>query len=279
MGAGRAGCSVARYLASNGAIELVGFCSRTEAGAASACEAAGGTVLAKPQEAARLADTVFITTPDSAIAEVWGDIAAAARAGEVDLASKTVAHCSGATPSTVFAGAGELGCRAMSMHPLYAMSDRERSWRELDRCWFALEGDTGACAGWRAVLERLGNRCALVPTGSKARYHAAAVMASNLVVGLYDLAADELSRCGFTRADAEAALAPLFLGNAEHVARDGVAASLTGPAARGDKATIEGHLEQLDGDALEAYRVLTRRIAHLAGHDGLLVQPARLDAV
>lgn len=54
-------------------------------------------------------------------------------------------------------------------------------------------------------------------------------MASNLVVGLYDMAADELSRCGLARADAEAALAALFLGNAEHIATDGVAASLTGP--------------------------------------------------
>ena len=89
-------------------------------------------------------------------------------------------------------------------------------------------------------------------------------MASTLVVALYDMAAEELARCGFERTDAEAALASLFLGNAEHVATDGVAASLTGPAARGDEATIERHLACLDGSNRAVYELLTQRCREIA---------------
>ena len=271
IGAGKAGCSVARYFAEGDVIELAGFCSRTATSARAACALAGGRVFPAPVAAAQQADVIFITTPDAAIATVWRELADAARMGALDLAGKTIAHCSGATPSSVFAGAADLGTRALSIHPLYAMSSRARSWQELGRCWFTLEGDPQACDAWSAALEGLGNRTAHIETAQKTRYHAAAAMASNLVVGLYDLAAEELARCGLSRADAEAAMAPLFLGNAEHIARDGVAASLTGPASRGDIATIDRHLKALgsddDGsDAAAIYRALTKRLLALSGH-------------
>ena len=89
-------------------------------------------------------------------------------------------------------------------------------------------------------------------------------MASNLVVGLYDMAVSELTTCGFAPADAEAALAALFLGNAHHIAEDGVEASLTGPAARGDQATIDAHLSCLSGDSREVYRLLTEVLYRIA---------------
>ena len=151
-----------------------------------------------------------------------------------------------------------------SCHPLYAVSSRFQSWQELGRAWFTLEGDDAAVTALETLLDSLGARHARIDAAQKARYHASAVMASNLVVGLYDMAADELSRCGLARADAEAALAALFLGNAEHIATDGVAASLTGPAARGDEATIGRHLACLDGDDRAVYELLTARCRLIA---------------
>ena len=283
VGAGKVGCSLARYLTDKAggtgshvppgaaagsdvepSVTLAGFASSRRGAAEEAAAFAGGIVFAGPVQAARAADVLFITTPDGQIGAVWEELAEAARAGRVDLAGKIVAHCSGALPSSVLAGAAELGALPCSLHPLYAVSSRFECWRELARCWFALEGDQRACAALAGILAARGNRCARIAAAQKTRYHAAAVMASNLVVGLYARAAAELARCGLAYADAEAALAPLFIGNAEHIAHDGVAAALTGPAARGDTATIEAHLACLDGDDAEIYRALTRVLYDIA---------------
>lgn len=269
IGAGRVGCSMARYLAQDEGVEVAGFSSRDAAHAREACDFAGGTAFATAAGAAAAGSVVLVTTPDDAIAGVWDELAGAAHAGSLSLAGKIVTHCSGATPSSVFRGAAALGAQVASMHPLYAVSSRFESWRELARCWFSVEGDDGACQALGGVLGRLGNHVARIDTAQKRRYHAAAVMASNLVVSLFDMAVGELSACGFSHDDARRALAPLFLGNAEHVAHAGARDALTGPAARGDMATIAGHLACLDGDAREAYRILTRRALQLAGNEGL----------
>ena len=144
------------------------------------------------------------------------------------------------------------------------MSSRFGCWRELSQAWFTLEGDDEATSLLQDLLAARGNHVARIPADQKTRYHAAAVMASNLVVGLYDMAASELTTCGFAPADAEAALAALFLGNAHHIAEDGVEASLTGPAARGDQATIDAHLSCLSGDSREVYRLLTEVLYRIA---------------
>lgn len=263
VGAGKVGCSLGRYLGESAAVDVAGFCSRNEAHAREAVEFAGGSVFASPIEAARAASLILVTTPDGAIADVWNELARAARAGEISLRDKLVVHCSGALASSVFAGARELGAHVCSAHPLYAVSSRFDCWRELGRASFTLEGDDWAVDLMAGLLRARGNQVSRIAAGAKTRYHAAAVMASNLVLGLYDMAAGELVRCGFDRAEAEAALAPLFLGNAEHIAEDGVEASLTGPAVRGDHATIDAHLACLEGRDRQAYQLLTEQLVDI----------------
>lgn len=263
VGAGKVGCSLGRYLGESAAVDVAGFCSRDEAHAREAVEFAGGSVFASPIEAARAASLILVTTPDTSIADVWNELARAARTGEVSLRDKLVVHCSGALASSVFTGARELGAHVCSAHPLYAVSSRFDCWRELGRASFTLEGDDWAVDLMAGLLRARGNQVSRIAAGAKTRYHAAAVMASNLVVGLYDMAAGELVRCGFDRAEAEAALAPLFLGNAEHVAEDGVEASLTGPAVRGDHTTIDAHLACLEGRDRQAYQLLTEQLVDI----------------
>lgn len=263
VGAGKVGCSLGRYLGESAAVDVAGFCSRDDAHAREAVEFAGGSVFASPVEAARAASLILVTTPDTSIADVWDELARAARAGEVSLRDKLVVHCSGALASSVFAGARELGAHVCSAHPLYAVSSRFDCWRELGRASFTLEGDDWAVDLMAGLLRARGNQVSRIAAGAKTRYHAAAVMASNLVVGLYDMAADKLVRCGFDRAEAEVALAPLFLGNAEHVAEDGVEASLTGPAVRGDHTTIDAHLACLEGRDRQVYQLLTEQLVDI----------------
>lgn len=260
IGAGKVGCSLARYLRENSA-ELVGFFSRTHEHAQEAAAFAGGEALEAAVEVARAADITFLTCGDSQLAGVASELAAAL--GEA-AAGKVFAHCSGALGSDALAPLREAGGAVCSAHPLYAVSSRFDCWQELGRAWFTLEGDEAAVATVEALLSNCGNHVARIPASEKVRYHAAAVMASNLVVGLYQMASDELVTCGFTPDDAQAALAPLFLGNAEHIAAAGTRASLTGPAARGDQATVDAHLSCLSGDAREVYRQLTEVLYRIA---------------
>lgn len=260
IGAGKVGCSLARYLGESGAVDIVGFFSRSESSAREAVEFAGGKAFTALAEVAEAADVVFVTTPDSAIREVAGELAACS----ADLDGKTIVHCSGATSSEALAACREAGTYVASMHPLYAVSSRFNCWQELGRAWFSLEGDEVAVSTLEALLDNLSNKHGRIDAAQKTRYHAAAVMASNLVVGLYDMAAGELARCGLDRAEAESALAALFLGNAQHIASDGVEASLTGPAARSDQATIDGHLACLDGRDRKVYELLTEELFEIA---------------
>ena len=260
VGAGKVGCSLARHLAESEAVRLAGFFSRRIESAQEAAAFASGVAFGSLADAAAAADLVFVTTTDAAIAGAAGELVGCG----VGLAGKIVAHCSGATGSEALAACREAGACVASCHPLYAVSSRFDSWQELGRAWFTLEGDDVACNVLEALLVSRGNHVTRIDAAEKPRYHAAAVMASNLVVALYDMAAEELARCGFERTDAEAALASLFLGNAEHVAADGVAASLTGPAARGDEATIERHLACLDGSNRAVYELLTQRCREIA---------------
>ena len=88
-------------------------------------------------------------------------------------------------------------------------------------------------------------------------------MASNLVIGLYKLAADNLSQCGFTPDEAEQALKPLFQNNAENLMAYGMRDALTGPVARGDVETVKKHLSVLQGSSLDAYKAPTRALIEL----------------
>ena len=262
VGAGKVGCSLARYLQREPMFRQPAFYSRSAEHAREAAEFCDGCAYGSLAELAEFGQVIFLTVPDGAIARVAEELAGCG----VSLAGKIVAHCSGAIASDALAACRDAGAYVASMHPLYAVSSRFDCWQELGRAWFSLEGDDVAVRTLEALLDRLGNAHARIDASDKPRYHAAAAMASTLVVGLYVLAAGELARCGIDRDEAESALAALFLGNARHVASDGVEASLTGPAARGDEATIARHLDVLADDAgvASAYSVLTERCRQIA---------------
>jgi predicted short-subunit dehydrogenase-like oxidoreductase (DUF2520 family) len=103
-----------------------------------------------------------------------------------------------------------------------------------------------------------------VPEESRAAYHAAAAMASNLLIALEESAAELVERLGIE--DARELLAPLVLRTAANWAERGPAA-LTGPIARGDRAAVERHRAALAESApelLPAYEALAVRAADVA---------------
>jgi predicted short-subunit dehydrogenase-like oxidoreductase (DUF2520 family) len=111
------------------------------------------------------------------------------------------------------------------------------------------------------LAEALEMRPFEVPEESRAAYHAAASIASNLLVALEESAAELLSRTGVD--DARELLAPLVLQTAANWAERGPEA-LTGPIARGDAATVDRHLEaisEIAPELLAAYEALAERAA------------------
>ena len=260
IGAGKVGCSLGRYFSRRAT--LVGYASKSFASAQQAATLTNSCAWEQASSLCEACDTLFITTPDDQIAEAWGALKKSMPAASLN--GKIICHCSGAAPSSILEGAEKLGASVYSVHPLFAISSKTLPVEELQRAFFTLEGSKNNLPALTTFMEALGNSYTVISAEHKTRYHAAAALASNHVVGLYKLACEELERCGFTAHDAEAALAPLFLGNAEHIAHDGTLQALTGPAQRGDMKTINKHLDCLDGTTHQVYALLNDVLLELA---------------
>ena len=261
IGAGKVGFSLGKYLAQDNTI--VGYASRSFESAREAASFTDSTAFGSPIDLCNECELVFITVPDGAIKATWDELLTQPGSRNA-LVNTCVAHCSGALSSDVFDQVAEFHVYPYSIHPLFAISSKQDSYKELKHAFFTLEGDPRRIDEMVELFKRLGNPTQIISASDKTRYHAAAALASNHVVALYRRSCEELMRCGFTLEGAEAALAPLFLGNAQHVATDGAIASLTGPAERGDTATIEKHLDTLDGSTKEVYKILNDTLLELA---------------
>jgi predicted short-subunit dehydrogenase-like oxidoreductase (DUF2520 family) len=84
------------------------------------------------------------------------------------------------------------------------------------------------------------------------------------MVGLTELAIEQLVACGFDRDQARCALGPLMRENLERIMERDTMEALTGPAERADTDTVRRHMEVLSGDDREIYRLLTRKIVGIA---------------
>lgn len=261
IGAGKVGCSLGKYLKeSAGNWQIVGYCSRSSASAKEAAVFTDSRVIDQAELLAQMADVIFITTPDGVIAHIWQELCDCG----ISLEDKVVVHCSGLLASTVFTGAGERGVTAVSLHPLYAVSDRFRSYETLSDAFFTLEGSGERMEELQQLLEASGLTLQRMDAGSKIKYHAAGTIGSNLMVGLAELAIDLLLDCGFDRAHARMALGPLMRGNLNAIIEKDTIDALTGPAERADVDTVEAHLKVLAGEDREIYRLLTKKIVALA---------------
>ncbi len=257
IGAGKVGFSLGKYLAEGG-VPVAGYYSRSKSSAEEAAAFTGSRYYETLADIVSDSDTLFVTVPDGIIGEIWDDMQS------LQVKEKKICHCSGSISSTVFFNAEALGAYSYSVHPLYAVSDKYRSWRELSKAYFAIEGSPEHLEELRQVFAGLGNKVVSIDTAKKTLYHAAAVMVSNQMAALADIGAGLLQQCGFDAADAAAALAPLIEGNAVQIARVGAEKALTGPVERGDASTVRRHLEVLQEPERSVYLQLSRRLVEIA---------------
>ena len=259
IGAGKVGFTLGKYFKTRG-IDVTGYYSRTADHAQAAADFTDTQRFDSVEELAGESDALFLTVPDGEIRRVWETLPKTAVKGKI------ICHCSGALPSVeAFPGIQEAGAYGYSVHPLFAVSDPYRAYRELTDVFFCIEGDEARLAEVKALLERCGNPCQVIRAEDKVLYHAAAAVASNHVVALVEQSLQMLERCGFTRESALGALRPILLGNMAHLAQAGPVDSLTGPVERGDVGTVEKHLKALDSEEeRQLYRLLSRELVQVA---------------
>jgi predicted short-subunit dehydrogenase-like oxidoreductase (DUF2520 family) len=207
-------------------------------------------------EACRAAEIALLCVPDAAITEACATVSLAIPP------LRFVGHISGATPLDALRPAQQRGALVFSLHPLQTIPDRQA---DLTSAPCAVSGsDEEALALATGLATRLSLRPFEVPEEARAAYHAAASIASNLLVEVEESAAGLLARVGIE--DGRELLAPLVLRTAANWAESGPRA-LTGPIARGDAATVERHIAALRAHApelLPLYEALAERARELA---------------
>lgn len=260
IGAGKVGFSLGKYLKERGT-ELTGYYSRSNRSAIEAAEFTDTKSYENLADIVNDSDTLFITVPDGAIGTVWEELR------NLPIKDKNICHCSGSISSTVFFDAEEKGASAYSIHPIYAINDKEKSYKELEKAYFSMEGSDNHLKQMKELFQSFGNKVIVISKDKKSLYHCAAVTVSNHIAALADLGISMLIECGFQREEAKEALAPLLEGNARSVAMLGPEKALTGPVERGDTLTVEGHLRALKdvGEKQELiYRLLSDRLIEIA---------------
>jgi predicted short-subunit dehydrogenase-like oxidoreductase (DUF2520 family) len=179
---------------------------------------------------------LVLAVPDAAVAGVAAAVA--------PVPTTVVAHLSGSLGLAPLARHR----RAAVLHPLVSLPDPVIGAQALRAgAWFGLASGGDPLAA--DLVAALGGHAVAVTEGDWPRYHAAAAVAANHLVGLLG----QVDRVAATIGVPLAAYLDLARGAVDNVAALGPAPALTGPVARGDDATIERHRAALPADELAAY--------------------------
>lgn len=194
-------------------------------------------------------DVICVAVPDAEIEAVWNEIKAKAK-------GKLVFHMSGAlTAEEVFKG----GEKTASLHPVMAVPS-PCCGREMAEAVYTVEGS--AASEVKEIFDFLDIRD--IDSEKKTLYHASCVFASNLVQAVMKISKDGFIECGFEEDEALGALKKLAEGNVRNIFFKGLERSLTGPVDRNDVETVKKHLEVLNGDEKEIYKLLSKKLLEIA---------------
>ena len=259
IGAGKVGFSLGRYFAGNG-LEIAGYYCRNVQSSAEAAKFTGTQLFTEVTELVKACDTVFIVVPDSAITEVYY------RIRETGIGGKQICHCSGAlSAAEAFPDSKKYGAKICSVHPLFPISSKYDSFKELHQAFFCIEGDEAAASEWQKILEAMGNRTRLIAGSKKKEYHAACAISSDMACGLAAMGLSLMEKCGFTDKEALDALEPIIMSNVRSILAVGPAEALNGPVERNDIITVRRHAESIDqGTDRDMYKAVSRRLVEIA---------------
>ena len=204
------------------------------------------------------ADLLVVAVRDDALPEV------AATLSPLADRIRGAIHLSGLTSVRVLDPLREAGLVTGSFHPLQTLPGWEAGSRAFPGAFVGITAPDDWATELESFARSLGCRPFRVADDRKPLYHAAGGVAAN-----YVSAALCVAEYMFTEAGVDPAAARPMVEQAVANAFDlGFRESLTGPISRGDLGTVRRQIEAVDRyapDASEAFRVLTRLTAQLAG--------------
>ena len=257
IGAGKVGFSLGKYLKEN-SIDISGYYSKSQHSSKEAAIFTNTRQYNNLEDLIKNSDAIFITTPDNQIADVWNEVK------KLPIKEKLICHCSGSISSEVFSNINNHGAYGYSIHPMFAISDKYNSYKDLSQAFITIEGNEKHIEYLKMLFSHLGNDVAIINKENKILYHAASVTVSNLVLGLINNGVNYLEECGFTKEMAIKALYPLIENNLRNIKERGAVKSLTGPIERGDLSTVINHLNVIREEDKELYRLLSKNILKIA---------------
>ena len=225
----------------------------------------GVRAFAEPEALIDDVELVMLAVPDDVVAPLAGSLRL--------YAGQAIVHTSGLLGAEVLAPALGAGSQAGAFHPLVAFADLDRALAALPGATIAIEGDEDLAGHLADMAEAIGAVPVRIAPGSKAAYHAAAVLAAGGVVALLDVIREVAAATGMDEAGALRIYLPLLRQTVANAEAMGVARALTGPAPRGDAGTVTAHLATLRADAPDAiavYRALLDRSITIAVGRGTL---------
>lgn len=258
IGAGKVGTAMGLFLKTK-AYTVSGYVSQKFSESQAAATLTHSESFSSLIDLLQNSEFIGITTPDDVIEDIVLKLAAL----NVSLTNKFIFHMSGSLSASVLKPLEEKGATIFSLHPLQAVADPISGAKNFETCYFALESEPCDLTRFLNVLER---PIIHLRTGEKARYHLAAVLASNYTVTLIDLAIQQLCVAGFAEEEARKALMPLIHGTLQNIDQFGTQSALTGPIVRADAQTVQRHLKKIshNSNLLKVYKTLGSETLRLA---------------
>lgn len=257
IGAGKVGFSLGKYFALN-SVNIIGYYSRTYKSALEAARFTKTEAYRHLGELINNSDTIFITTSDGEISNIWQSIQ------RFNLKDKIICHTSGSLSSKIFSNINNSGAFGYSIHPIFPFSNKYSTYPKLKNAYFSIEGCEKHLVRLKAFIEGLGNKVIIRDGNETGIYHLASVTVSNLVLSLLNLGCTYLEQCGVNTEDSLKALFPLIESNIENVKNNGFVHALTGPVERCDLETIKHHVEVIPKEHILLYKILSKNLLEIS---------------
>jgi predicted short-subunit dehydrogenase-like oxidoreductase (DUF2520 family) len=223
----------------------------------------GGKALSLKDRQLAGAGAILITTSDAAIGPVARRLANFRR----DWSGQVVLHTCGSLPASILDPFKKRGAAAGSLHPYQTVPSPSAGVRNLRGCFWAVEGDSQAVAVARRWVKAFGGKSFTIAPEAKALYHLSAFLVCPTVVTLMDCSERLLLEAGVPKSIIRRMLGMFVSETVNNFVEFGGRKSLTGPAVRGDWATLQRHIAELQRFAPEvipAYFELVDLMFHVA---------------
>lgn len=213
-------------------------------------------------------DVVFLTVPDGRIKETAENFSITL--GDT-FHGKMIVHCSGALGLDELNSCRELGIKTIASHPYQTFTGKDST--ALKGIAWGIECEKEDEDSINGLVTSLGGIPVILSAATKANkavYHASAVVASNFVTTLVEVAREFAAKAGIN----DVFLAPIIrraVENSLEALHLDAPLPLTGPIARADITTLELHRKALANTPLwELYSILSRATAITAFRNDII---------